>query len=91
MSSSNESNTPTEDVAKKDDTLPMPEMAVINPNFSFDSKKLVVAAAERKLGNLRADLHKDLVQLIAEGKTVDEAVRIIKRKIANEPKGLGED
>jgi hypothetical protein len=29
--------------------------------------------------------------LIAEGKTVDEAVRIIKRKIANEPKGLGED
>ena len=91
MSSSNESNTPNEDVAKKNDTLPMPELAVINPNFSFDSKKLAVAAAERKLGNLRADLHKDLVQLIAEGKTVDEAVRIIKRKIANEPKGPGED
>ncbi|MBP2698140.1 hypothetical protein V2K65_13305 [Pseudomonas alliivorans] len=87
MSSSNESNTSD----KKDDSLPMPELTVINPNFSFDSKERDVAAALKRLPKLRSDLHSDLVRLIDEGKSVDEAVRIIKRKIDSEPKGPGED
>ncbi|ENE5432279.1 MULTISPECIES: hypothetical protein [Pseudomonas] len=91
MSSSNESNTPAEGSTKKDDSLPMLELTVLNPNFSFDSKERDVAAALKRLPKLRADLHADLVRLIDEGKSIDEAVRIIKRKIDSEPKGPGED
>jgi hypothetical protein len=90
MSSSSDSTTPNADAAQNDDSLPMPEIVMINPNFSFNGAELKVAAALKKLPKLSAEYHKDLVNLIAEGKTVDDAVRIIKRKIQDQPKGPGE-
>lgn len=90
MSPTSDSTIPNADAAKNDDSLPIPEIEIINRNFSFKGAELKIAAAIARLPRLSTAYHTDLVKLIEEGKTVDEAVRIIKRKIQVEPKGPGE-
>lgn len=74
----------------KDDSLTNLELTLVNPHFSTVPLERKMAEAKTKISRLERYEQDDLRKLLIEGKSVEEAVAILKENRRRKVKGPGE-